>query len=121
MNAPKASSSSSDEPSACAQRFARVEHVAAPVELVLQLLRLLLAVVGDGGFRREPLDEPTDDEGNHHFDDDLHRDVLPAEPLVEVVVAEPLEPEQHRDARRGEHQPAANPVAEGRLDQRRGS
>jgi hypothetical protein len=94
-----------------------VDRVAAPVQLVLQLLGLLDAVVGDGGFGREALDEPTDDEGNHHFDDDLHRDVLPAEPLVEVLVAEPLVPEQHRDARRGEHQPAANPVAESRLDQ----
>ena len=116
MNAPNASSSSSDEPSACAQRFAPSSTWLRRSSSVLQLLRLLRAVVGDGGLRREPLHEPADDEGNHHFDDDLHRDVLPAEPLVEVVVAEPLEPEQHRDTRRGEHQPAANPVAEGRLD-----
>ena len=116
MNAPNASSSSSDEPSAWAQRFAASIALLRRSSWSLQLLRLLHAVVGDGGFRCEPLDEPTDDEGDHHFDDDLHRDVLPAEPLVEVVVAEPLEPEQHRDARRGEHQPAANPVAERRLD-----
>ena len=117
MNAPNASSSSSDEPSACAQRFAPSSTWLRRSSWSRSCSASSARSWATAVSVREPLDEPADDEGNHHFDDDLHRDVLPAEPLVEVVVAEPLEPEQHRDARCGDHQPAANPVAEGRLDQ----
>ena len=82
-----------------------LEQVGAAAELVAKVL-------GRPGLRgRRPrlgsqkLDQPADDQCDHHLDPELQRDVLEPEPVVEPVVTHPFE-HGHAPVRRRRRDPA---------------